>query len=216
MITLMKTYNYILIDWDGTLLKTLDLWLGALKGVLNEHGYSLADSQIGANYSVFKKRAHSLGVNNSSLIVEEAERIVAETKDTPLYDGTYDFIKSLHSQKKIALVTTSTHSQVDQLLIDYNLSHYIDSVVCGDDVIKQKPDSEPLLMALKMLGGTLDEAVMIGDSGTDIQAASNAKIDSILYYPSTHHRFYDLASLKALKPTHIATSFQNISDLVMK
>jgi beta-phosphoglucomutase-like phosphatase (HAD superfamily) len=34
----MKNYNYILLDWDGCLAKTLDIWLQAYKDTFAEYG----------------------------------------------------------------------------------------------------------------------------------------------------------------------------------
>ncbi len=52
----MKRYDYILFDWDGTLARTLDIWLEALKAALLKRSYTLSDEEIGADYEVFSKR----------------------------------------------------------------------------------------------------------------------------------------------------------------
>ncbi len=36
----VKSYDYILFDWDGTIAKTLNLWMDALKDTLRKHGYT--------------------------------------------------------------------------------------------------------------------------------------------------------------------------------
>jgi hypothetical protein len=35
----MKHYKYILLDWDGNLARTLDIWLAALKTPLEKRGH---------------------------------------------------------------------------------------------------------------------------------------------------------------------------------
>lgn len=216
MLTLMKTYNYILLDWDGTLVNSLELWLSALKTALLGHGYSFADDVIGANYSIFRRKASLLGVENVDNIIRYAEGMFAgDTIQPTLYTGALDFIKNVHSSKQIAIVTTSTHSQVDTLLNKFGLSGYIDAVVCSDDVKKQKPDAEPLKMALNIIGGNMDESVMLGDSGIDIIAARSAGIDSILIHPDSHNKFYDVAALKELKPTHLVKTYYEAQKLIL-
>lgn len=43
---------------------------------------------------------------------------------------------------------------------------------------------------------------MIGDSDKDLGAARNFGIDSVLFYPAEHKKFYDLEKLKELEPTY--------------
>lgn len=50
----MKKYEYILLDWDGNLAKTLDVWLVAWRTVLNENGYFPSDEEITANFAMQK------------------------------------------------------------------------------------------------------------------------------------------------------------------
>jgi beta-phosphoglucomutase-like phosphatase (HAD superfamily) len=39
----MKSYEYILFDWDGNLVKTLDVWLIATKAPLENRGVQVSD-----------------------------------------------------------------------------------------------------------------------------------------------------------------------------
>ena len=76
------------------------------------------------------------------------------------------------------------------------------------------PHPAPLEKALDELNGNKAEAVMIGDSDKDIGAANNAGINSILFYPEAHEKFYDINDLQALKPTHTVADFRDIIDIV--
>ncbi len=87
-------------------------------------------------------------------------------------------------------------------------------MIANEDTDKHKPDPEPLEKALQLLNGTKQEAIMIGDSDKDIGAATNAGIDSILFYPSEHAKFYKLDELQALNPTHIVDDFRQILQIV--
>lgn len=64
---------------------------------------------------------------------------------------------------------------------------------------------------LDLLQGTKREAIMIGDSNKDIEAANNAGIDSLLVYPQGHTIFYDLDQLKSYNPIYIVSNFKEIS-----
>jgi hypothetical protein len=39
----MKSYKYILLDWDGNPARTLDLWLDALRKGLEKRGHNFTD-----------------------------------------------------------------------------------------------------------------------------------------------------------------------------
>jgi hypothetical protein len=43
-------YQYILLDWDGNIAQTLDLWLDILRLVLHEEGYKLSDEEIASSF----------------------------------------------------------------------------------------------------------------------------------------------------------------------
>lgn len=208
----MKKYKYILLDWDGNLARTLNLWLDALRVPLEKRGYSFTDEQIGANFTVFRQRMNALSVGDIDTIIEEADEIV--TRDYPnleLYPDALVTLETLHTAgKKLALVTTSRHDQVDPLLIKYNLHNLFDIVICGDDVSEHKPHPEPIEKALDAFGAKKEESIMVGDSASDIDGAHNAGIDSILFFPSEHAKFYDIEKLRKLQPTHIVDDFRKI------
>lgn len=210
--TMMKRYEFILLDWDGNLARTLDVWLAALKIPLQKRGYNFTDKQIGANFAVFRERMEALGTQNVDAIIAEADEIATrESPQSPLYPDALVTLEKLHSLgKKIALVTTSRHEQIDPLLEKHSLHAFFDVVVCGDDVSSHKPDPEPIEKALSLLGATKDLAVMVGDSGSDIKAAHNAGIDSILFFPPEHTKFYDIEKLKQFSPTYIVADFRDI------
>jgi phosphoglycolate phosphatase-like HAD superfamily hydrolase len=69
-------------------------------------------------------------------------------------------------------------------------------------------------LTLPAFGGTKSQAVMIGDSDKDLGAANNAGIDSILFYPPEHKKFYDLDKLRQLGPTYIVDDFRKIVEIV--
>ncbi len=54
----------------------------------------------------------------------------------------------------------------------------------------------------------------IGDSDKDLGAAKNAGIDSVLFYPAEHKKFYNLDALKTYSPTYIVDDFRKIMTIV--
>jgi len=212
----VKRYRYLLLDWDGNLAKTLDIWLASLKISLERHGHFLHDKEIGADFSAFQDRMQHVAIPDLQKIIDEATEIATlRVPDVELYPHVREVLGSLCDiGVRLALVTTSLHAQIDPLLAKYGLAKCFSAVVCGDDVTQQKPAAEPLETALRLLGGDKKTAVMIGDSEKDIVAATNAGIDSVLFHPSSHEVFYDLKKLRQLHPTYIVQDLREILAFV--
>lgn len=151
-----KTYKYILFDWDGTLARTLDIWLAALKAALERRGVSFADEVIGANFTVFKERMEARDIPDVDGIIEEADAIASQQiPNVELYADVIEVLSQLQkSGKRLSLVTTSRHDQIDLLLDKYRMAYLFDFVVCADDVTHCKPDPEPIEKALALLGAS--------------------------------------------------------------
>jgi pyrophosphatase PpaX len=208
--------QYILLDWDGNLAKTLDVWLDACRIPLEKRGLNLFDEEIATCFGAPVKRFGEWGVTDVEIAIEEMETIAkANLADVALYPDALEVLERLEKDgKRMALITTSKHDFVKHLLDKYDMTHYFDAIIAGDNVTHHKPHPEPIEKALEALGGNKDEAVMIGDSDKDIGAAQNAGVDSILFYPPEHVKFYKLEALKQLKPTHIVEDFRQILQIV--
>ncbi|MGB3945569.1 MAG: HAD-IA family hydrolase [Candidatus Saccharimonadales bacterium] len=212
----MKKYDYILLDWDGNLAKTLDVWLDACRAPLEKRGIHVTDEQIGASFGQFIPHMIEWGVTDPEVAMEEADQIAKKVlPEVDLYPDALFVLNELHEAgKQLALITTSPHENVEHLLEKHGIKELFDVVIAGDDVEHHKPHPEPLEAALNALGGTKELAVMIGDSDKDLGAAHNFDIDSILFYPDEHRKFYDLEKLLALKPTYVVDDFRNILDVI--
>ncbi|MET1033489.1 MAG: HAD family hydrolase [Candidatus Saccharimonadales bacterium] len=208
--------KYILLDWDGNLAKTLDVWLRVLRTVFEKRGIHLTDEEIASSFGAFNQYAKAWGVQDVDVAAEEADALAKQKlPDVELYPDALEVLAALHvSDRKLALITTSPHRNVQHLLEKYDITRYFDIIIAGDDVQNHKPHPEPLEKALEKLGGNKSEAIMIGDSDKDLGAAQNAGIDSILFYPPEHKKFYNLEQLQKLNPTHVITDFRQVLEIV--
>lgn len=208
----MKDYQYYLFDWDGNLAQTLHIWLEVFRDVFAAHGIHKSDREIAETFGQFKKYVEKWGLQDGEAIHDEARNAARERlPHAELYPDAIEVLNTLRQRgKRLALITTSTHDNVSHLLDKYELRQYFDVIVAADDVTHFKPHPEPLEKALTLLGGTREQAVMIGDSDKDLGAAQNFGIDSILFYPHEHEVFYDLEDLKMHNPTFIIHDFKDI------
>ena len=102
------------------------------------------------------------------------------TYQSEAYPGIKECITAL-KEKGIAVVCiTNKSKEVAEGVLASVFSADSFTLIIGDDgEMPLKPDKAPLLKACGELGITKDEAVMVGDTKTDLDAARNAKMSSI-------------------------------------
>ena len=211
-----KEYEHILMDWDGSIVKTLDVWLSACRIVLENYGHELTDLEIGKSFGAFPGLLQDLGVSRPNEGMSQAASLAIKQLPTAdLYPGALDILRYLQENgKTTALLTSSEHNQVQSLLQYHNLEPYFKAVVTGETTTHRKPNPEPLLFAMQHLGARYDNTIIVGDSSHDILAGSRAGIDSVLVFPPEHHKFYDLEALIAIKPTFIIENIIDLKEIV--
>ena len=72
-----------------------------------------------------------------------------------------------------------------------------------------KPDPEILRQTILRVGGEVDRAIMVGDSGTDIRTARAAKVPVIAVDFG-----YSEAPIETLQPDRLISSFRDLPDAV--
>ena len=91
------------------------------------------------------------------------------------YAGVLEFLAELKRRRiPMALVTNKPISFTRQLLSHFKLGHYFEVVLGGDSLAQKKPSPMPLLYAMSECNVEPDDALMIGDSRSDILAARAA------------------------------------------
>jgi len=213
----MKNYQYVLLDWDGNLAKTLDIWLEACRIPLQKRGLKLTDEEIAASFGMFEEQVRRWGfASEVDMIADEADEIASlKLPKVDLYPDALEVLSRLKDLgKKTAVVTTSMHSQIRDALNNHNMIDLFDVIIAWDDVTKHKPNAEPVEKAIRALGGNKNESIMIGDTEKDILAGQNAGIDTVLFYPPEHSKFYNFDKLKSHNPTYIIQDFRQLIDIV--
>ena len=212
-----KSYDYILFDWDGCLAKTLDLILDVYRSLFLEFGLHPSDKEL---ISIWGDWAgpKQLGISEKDLPIWVKKYKEALNRQSPfveLYDGAKEMLQKLRDDgKHLALLSSSSKNSIERALDRHNVRNFFTTFLYAEDVIHHKPDPEIIEKALQLLHGTKEKAIIIGDSKSDLGAATNAKIDSLLYFPQHNSMFYSLDSLKALKPTYIVEDFKQVFDLI--
>jgi len=81
----------------------------------------------------------------------------------------------------LACVTNKPRRFTPPLLQAFEIESYFEYLICGDDLPIKKPDPQVLQTVLKQANLSPMQAVMVGDSASDIKAAANMKSFCVRY-----------------------------------
>jgi phosphoglycolate phosphatase len=99
--------------------------------------------------------------------------------ESTMYPGALEGLTALHEQSYVlACVTNKPRRFTPRLLEAFEIDHFFDYLICGDDLSVKKPDSQVLHTILKQTNLSPLQAVMVGDSDSDIEAARSANMKS--------------------------------------
>ncbi len=178
----------VLFDLDGTLLDSAPDLAAAANAMLAELGLPARDPAVIATYIgkgipklVERTLTGSLDAVADPVLFARAlpiyERYYAEEsgrRSVP-FPGVIEGLRALRDAGlPLACITNKAERFTLDLLRRTGLDGFFPVVVCGDTVARKKPDPEPVLTACARLNVRPADALMIGDSANDCQAARAA------------------------------------------
>lgn len=95
-------------------------------------------------------------------------------------EGLRETLQALHGRVELA-VCTNRASSMDMLLASFGLGRYFSCVMTAGLVSNPKPHPEPVLKVLDHYGIAAGEALFVGDSEVDRQAADAAGVPFVAY-----------------------------------
>ena len=94
--------------------------------------------------------------------------------------GLIPLLKKLKPDYQTAIATNRSDT-MDRVIQEHNLDGYFDIVISARDVERAKPHPDPLMKILDFFGVAPEQAIYIGDSEVDEQAARAAGIPFVAY-----------------------------------
>lgn len=214
-----KKYKYILFDWDGTLAKTLDVWLFAYKEVASSLNIDLSkysDREVveiffGKQGEGYKK----FGIENIDEVYEKVKSIVdIKVQNVESYNSVGMVLEELKNRGvKMALHTTSNRNLLYPAITNLDFEKYFEIILTKDDVKNPKPDPEVIEKELEYLGAKKEDCLIVGDSDKDIITGKNSKVDTCLYYPSENEKFYRKEFLEKDNPDYVVADLTDLLNL---
>lgn len=194
----------VLLDLDGTLLDSLPDLAHAINGMradlaLPALGTERIGTYIGKGAAVLVQRALAdvpKQNHEQAMALFRRHYHACNGRYAIPYPGALEGLARMRDMGlKLAIVTNKPEQFTLPLLERSRIAPYVEVVVSGDTCAHAKPHPEPLLYACKLLGVTPAQAIMIGDSINDAQAARAAGMP-VLVVPYGYNEGLDVRSLE--------------------
>lgn len=180
--------GFVLIDLDGTLIDSVPDLAYCVDEMMKQldmpvRGEDAVRNWVGNGVERLTERAliNSVEGMPDKELMDKAYPIFLDLyKDNTsqrscVYEGVVEGIEWMKAQGyRVACVTNKAEAFTVPLLKDKGLYDYFEVVVSGDTCAEKKPHPMPLLHAAKQLGVEPENALMIGDSKSDVKAARAA------------------------------------------
>jgi len=186
-------WDAVVFDLDGTLVDTapdLHAHLNEMLAELGRPGLPLEEVRpmIGDGARVLLQRGLDAsggmppGVDLEGLFGEFLRRYTARPQRFgAVFAGVDAVLEALaRVGVKLGVCTNKPQAPTDRLLAELGLSRHFAAVVGGDSLPVRKPDPAHLLAVLDQLGARQERAVLVGDSGNDVQTAEPIGVPCIL------------------------------------
>jgi len=180
----MPVFDSILFDFDGVLADTEPVHCGCWAEVLAPHGIAL-------EWTAYRERF--MGIDDREMLrmlAAEAnpqvsweilwklypakkDRFRARVTSQPPFDPALrEFLSTLDGRYALAVVSSSSCSEIEPMLEAGGLRHYFRTVVGGENVKRHKPAPDPYLLAAERLG--LRTPLVVEDSEAGLAAGRAA------------------------------------------
>jgi len=175
-------FKGFIFDVEGTLVDCVPQTLKSLQEALERFGHQVPYNTLQLYSGLDGDQTLRLVVPNSD---ESARKSILKTQGTIYeekyldgvqpFNGVRDVFRSLIEQGgRIALATDCKGPALKHYLSLLNVEEFISAMACGDDVEHGKPDPRLVGMALRKLELPGPQAVMVGDTPYDAEAAVGA------------------------------------------
>jgi phosphoglycolate phosphatase len=212
----------VVFDLDGTLVDTAPDLIETLNVVFTRDGlppldYAAARDMIGGGArrmieSGLKLQGRVLADDVvdrmfADFIAHYAVHVADRSQPFPGLDAALDRLAERGC--RLAVCTNKLEGLSRLLLETLGLASRF-AAICGQDTFGiQKPDPEILRLTIEAAGGTMQRAVMVGDSGTDIATARAAGIPIVAVDFG-----YSETPIRELRPDRLISHFNELVDAV--
>jgi phosphoglycolate phosphatase len=213
----------LIFDLDGTLVDTapdLHAATNHVLGLIDRPPISMGELRAFVGHGAMNLIERGVNATGKAVDAETLKRLHKTfleyygdniSTHSVVFDGLLDVLEQAQSAGlKMGVCTNKVEKLSFKLLTELGMMQKFGSLVGGDTLPVMKPDPAPLREAITRLGIAPSNAMMIGDSETDIRTAQNAGLPVLAVtfgYTSQH--------VSAFSPTHMVDHYEQAWPLIV-
>ncbi len=198
---LAKKVKAVIFDMDGVLIDAKDWHYEALNKALATFGMGISRHDHLTTYDGLSTGQKLKMLSKIYTLPESLHSFINEMKQQytmdithqsckPVFHHQYALSKLKEEGYKLAVASNSIRNTVSVMMEKANLDGYLDFFLSNQDVKKAKPDPEIYSTAIKKLGLTPEECVVVEDNENGLKAAF-ASGANVLKVNTIHDVNYD-------------------------
>ena len=182
----------VIFDMDGVIINSEPQHYEAYVMFCGDYGvefpYEIYKSFIGSTHAKvcqYMKEHFAIPVSEEEMQekLRQYREYLVETKGYEEIAGIKELIKDLHKNgMKLAIASSSPEKEIHKVVKSLRLESYFTKLVSGEKVAHPKPAPDVFLKAAKELELSVEECIIIEDSGNGVKAAKAAGIPAIGFY----------------------------------
>ena len=186
-----KDFEVYLFDFDGTLVDSHDSLTLVFAGAYSKVGVKVPDGYVRRLMRVplyvgYSELNGPDDENSKQIFGLEIIRLLDDhevLKATRPYSDTISVLTKLKEKgKTLGIVTSNNQKHVKEVLNFLNIDENLFSIIVGNqETKKHKPNPDPILKAMELLGiDDKSKVTYVGDGLDDMRSAKNAEVTPIL------------------------------------
>lgn len=179
----MRPFQTVLFDLDGTLLDSVDLIVDSYHHTLAAHNLTpMTRDEILAGlgttlYAVFRNMTDDAESVAAWIATYREYNLANHDLRARAYPGVVDMVRRLaDTDLRLGMVTSKARAGAERGLKLMGLDGTMEIIIGADNVVKPKPDPEPVLKALDLLGVPAETTLFVGDSHHDVYSGKGAGV----------------------------------------
>ena len=191
----MKPLKAVLLDVDGTLVDSNDAHAQAWLEVFQRNGYPVTFEWVreligkGGDKLVPEVTGLEDGSHEAKRLAKERSALFSRDYLPQLrpFPGAEALLRRLHERGLTLVVASSANEdELRPLLEVCGALPFVQHRTSSDDANHSKPDPDIVQVALRKAGCSAGEAIMLGDTPYDVQAAAKAGVRAIALRSGGH------------------------------
>ncbi len=202
----------ILFDMDGVILNSMPFHVRAWQEALAEHGLRVSDRLLYLHEgaiepetatAVFSRNGCAITCEGFQEILQRQIEIFTRHYRSSIrpFPQVPKLLEALHASGWRLGLVTSSHVNILKGILPNNIASYMDCIITGDAVKRRKPFPDPYLEALKRMGVSCYEAIVVENAPAGIKAAKAANLPCLALKTTLEEE--DLAGADLVVEDHV-------------